>query len=197
MKLIIASANEHKIREIKQILPVDYTILGLKDIGLLEEIPETGATIRQNSYLKANYVAAFLKQNNKNGIVFADDSGLEVEALNNEPGVLSARYAGEKKNDEANNRKLLSELKNITNRNARFITIITLIMEGQTHYFTGIVNGSILHEARGKNGFGYDPLFVPEGFDQSFAEMNAEQKNKISHRFQAIEKFKEFLNKKV
>lgn len=187
MTIIFASANKNKIKEITTLLEGRYSILGLSDLGILSEIPEPGTTIKENSFLKANYVIDFLK-GEKNVPVFADDSGLEVEALDNAPGVMSARYAGISKNDEANNKKLLESLKNITNRKARFVTVITLILNNQIHYFEGEIKGTIAFEPRGDNGFGYDPLFIPQGYRSTFAELSGEIKNEISHRAKAVNK---------
>jgi len=190
LKIIFASANQNKIKEIRALLPAHFEILGLKDIGIVEDIPETGKTIKENSLLKARFVKNFIADSTA---VFADDSGLEVEALNGEPGVYSARYAGAFKNDTANNNKLLQELKLKTNRKAQFITVITLILDGKIHYFEGIVKGTIAFEARGDNGFGYDPLFIPQGFRSTFAELSSETKNNISHRGIAVRKLVETL----
>lgn len=187
MTIIFASANKNKIKEITTLLEGKYSILGLTDIGILSEIPEPGTTIKENSFLKANYVIDYLK-GEKNVPVFADDSGLEVEALNNAPGVMSARYAGIPKNDEANNKKLLESLKKITNRKARFVTVITLILNNQVHYFEGEIKGTIAFEPRGDNGFGYDPIFIPQGYRSTFAELSSEIKNEISHRAKAVNK---------
>ncbi|MBL7932024.1 MAG: RdgB/HAM1 family non-canonical purine NTP pyrophosphatase [Bacteroidia bacterium] len=192
--LIFASSNPNKISEINALIGKSYNVIGLADIGLLEEIPEPGSTIKENSFLKAQYVVEYLKKQGKNLPVFADDSGLEVEALNNEPGVYSARYAGIPKDDKANNAKLLKALQNITKRNARFVTVITLIIDGDVHYFEGEVQGTISYEGRGSNGFGYDPLFIPQGYRSTFAELSAEIKNSISHRGKAIQKLIAFLN---
>lgn len=192
MKLIFASANKNKIKEIKALLPIDFDLLGLADIGITNDIPEPGNTIKENSFLKAKYVLEFLKQKNENVTVFADDSGLEVSALNNAPGVYSARYAGEEKNDANNNNKLLENLKLVTNRKARFVTVITLIVNGEVYYFEGEIKGTIAFEARGTNGFGYDSLFIPQGYRSTFAELDAEVKNTISHRALAVKKLIEF-----
>ena len=196
MELVFASSNQNKIREINALLGKSYTILGLADIGVMEEIPEPGSTIKENSFLKAQYVTDYLKKQGKNVPVFADDSGLEVEALNNEPGVYSARYAGTPKDDEANNAKLLKALQNVTKRNARFVTVITLITNGELHYFEGEVKGTISYEGRGTNGFGYDPLFIPQGYRSTFADLSAEVKNGISHRGKAVKLLVNFLNSK-
>lgn len=193
MDLIFASANKNKIKEITALLSDRYRLYGLEEAGIMEEIPEPGATIKENSFLKASYVIDKLKSEGKEIAVFADDSGLEVEALNNAPGVYSARYAGIPKNDEANNKKLLEELTGKENRKAKFGTVITLIKDGQINYFEGEVRGVIAHSASGTNGFGYDPLFIPEGFERSFAEFTKEEKNKISHRGRAVQKLIAFL----
>ena len=172
-------------------LPTHIKLLGLEDIGITNEIPEPGTAIKENSFLKAKYVIDFLKNNPS---VFADDSGLEVNALNAAPGVYSARYAGTPKNDTENNKKLLKELLNITDRKARFVTVITLILNGEVHYFEGEIKGTIAFEPRGKNGFGYDPLFIPQGYRSTFAELSAETKNEISHRALAVKKLVAFLS---
>ncbi|MGZ4089137.1 MAG: RdgB/HAM1 family non-canonical purine NTP pyrophosphatase [Bacteroidia bacterium] len=192
MELIFASSNKNKIMEIKNMIPEGYGLLGLNDIGINTEIPEPGTTIKENSFLKANYVIEFLKDKS-NVSVFADDSGLEVEALNYAPGVHSARYAGVPKNDEANNARLLQQLSNTTNRRARFVTVITLIIKGQVHYFEGEIKGTIAFEPRGTNGFGYDPLFIPQGYRSTFAELNPETKNLISHRAHAVKQLVDYL----
>jgi XTP/dITP diphosphohydrolase len=195
MNLLFASANNNKISEIRSMLPASFLLSGLNDIGLTHDIPEPGKTIKENSFLKANYVINFLKENNKAPTaVFADDSGLEVMALNNAPGVYSARYAGEPKNDENNNRRLLSELNLITDRRARFVTVITLIIDNEVHYFDGEIKGTIAFEPKGNRGFGYDPLFIPRGFRSTFAELGSEQKNAISHRAQSVKKLIDFLD---
>ncbi len=191
MNLIFASSNKNKIKEISALMPSNIVLQGLQDVGITQEIPEPGTTIKENSFLKANFVIDFLK--NKNTSVFADDSGLEVEALNNAPGVYSARYAGTPKNDDANNKKLLQELNTKTNRKAKFVTIITLILNGQVHYFEGEIKGTIAFEPRGNTGFGYDPLFIPQGYRSTFAELGAEVKNSISHRAIAVKKLVEYL----
>lgn len=191
MKIIFASANKNKIKEIKALLPANFEVLGLEDIDITEDIPEPGTSIKENSFLKAQYVLDFLKQ--KDVAVFADDSGLEVLALKNAPGVYSARYAGTPKNDEANNKKLLEELKLVTDRKARFVTVITLILNNEIHYFEGEIKGTISYEKRGTNGFGYDPLFIPQGYRSTFAGLSVDTKNTISHRALAVKKLVEFL----
>lgn len=189
--LIIASSNQHKIDEIRAMLPQGYTLKGLKELGFKEEIPETGKTIEENSKIKA----IFLKEHFKNEkvMVIADDSGLEVFSLNNAPGVYSARYAGEPKNDEANNKKLMKELSHQSLRNARFVTVITLLDGEKELIFEGEVKGTIAFEPRGTNGFGYDPLFIPQGYRSTFAELSNETKNTISHRANAVKKLLAYL----
>ena len=177
MKLVFASNNQNKIAEIKQMLPKSIELLSLEDIGCTEDIPETAETIEGNAILKANYVTE------KFGYpCFADDTGLEVEALNGEPGVFSARYAGEQKNADDNMNKLLFNLKDKSNRKAQFKTIIALNINNKQHLFEGIIKGEIISEKRGTKGFGYDPIFVPEGFTSTFAEMEMSEKAKLSHR---------------
>jgi len=196
MQLLFASSNKNKIREVTQLLPEGFSLYGLQDIGIEEEIPEPGSTIKENSFLKANYVVEKLKKDGKKMVVFADDSGLEAEALDNAPGVYSARYAGVPKSDTANNEKLIKELSSQLNRKARFVTVITLISNGAICYFEGEVKGTISNTPRGNNGFGYDPLFVPEGYSKTFAEFTSEEKNAISHRGRAVQKLIEFLKSK-
>jgi len=188
MKLVFASNNKHKIQEIKMVLPKHFEVVSLQEIGCLGNIPETAETVEGNAILKANYVTQ-----NYGFSCFADDSALEVEALNGQPGVHSARYAGEQKNDEDNIRKLLSELRNKINRKAQFKTVIALNLNGKQNLFTGIVKGKITTGKRGKNGFGYDPIFVPEKFNKTFAELSSSEKNKISHRGRAVEQLVHFL----
>lgn len=188
MKLVFASNNQNKIKEIQLLVPSTIQILSLEDIGCTEEIPETADTIEGNAILKANYVT------HKYGYdCFADDSGLEVDALNGEPGVFSARYAGEPKNDDNNMNKLLSNLKDKTNRKANFKTVICLNYEGKQHLFTGIINGKIIDEKIGNNGFGYDPIFVANDYTKTFAELSIEEKSNISHRGIAVKQLIEFL----
>lgn len=195
MQLVFASSNHNKIREINEILPATFNVIGLKDIGITEEIPEPGATIKENSFLKASYVANFLKNKGSvNTAVFADDSGLEVEALGKAPGVHSARYAGIPRSDENNNLKLLKELQQVTLRQARFVCVITLILGDRIHYFEGEMKGTIAYEPRGEKGFGYDPLFIPQGYRSTFAELEAATKNEISHRGKAVNQLVSFLN---
>lgn len=190
MKLVFASNNKNKIAEIKQMLPKTIELLSLEDIGCTEDIPETADTIEGNAILKANYVTQ------KYGYpCFADDTGLEVEILNGEPGVYSARYAGEQKNADDNMNKLLNNLKDKKNRMAQFKTIITLNINNEQHLFEGIIKGEIISEKRGIKGFGYDPIFVPKGFSTTFAEMEMSEKAKLSHRGIATRKLISFLEK--
>lgn len=188
MNIVFASANKNKIREITAMLPEGLQLLGLEEIGIHEEIPEPGTTISENSFLKAKYVQEFLAGQGKELPVFADDSGLEVKALQGAPGVYSARYAGIPKSDAANNKKLLQDLTYNTSRQARFVTVITLLINKQVHVFEGEVKGTIAFEPRGANGFGYDPLFIPQGYRSTFAELSPEIKNTISHRANAVNK---------
>jgi XTP/dITP diphosphohydrolase len=189
MKLIFASHNEHKTTEIRQLLPPDIQLLSLNDLNYHDEIEESAATLEGNALLKATHVFTLFKLP-----CFADDSGLEVEALDNRPGVYSARYAGEPKNDDRNIAKLLDDLKGSTNRSARFRTVITLILPTKTLSFEGIIEGEITHEKKGSNGFGYDPVFQPIESSITFAQMSMEQKNTISHRALALEKMISFLS---
>jgi XTP/dITP diphosphohydrolase len=188
MKLIFASHNKNKVKEVAAILPKHIKLIGLHDLNYNEEIDETGATLEENALIKAKHIYGKFNLN-----CFADDSGLEVEVLNNEPGVYSARYAGNEKNDDANMNKLLKNLSHIENRKARFRTVIALILDGKEHLFEGIVNGKIINEKRGEKGFGYDPIFVPDRFDKTFAELSSEEKNQISHRAIATKKLIRFL----
>lgn len=190
MTLVFATANQNKVKEIQALLPDSIRLLGLSDIQCLEEIPETQPTIEGNAAQKAFYVFEKYQHN-----CFADDTGLEVEALDNRPGVMSARYAGDAKNASDNMDKVLAELKNETNRTARFKTIISLVINGEETLFEGVVEGTILKEKRGEKGFGYDPIFLPHGSDRSFAEMELAEKNKISHRALAVNKLVAYLNK--
>ena len=189
MELLFATNNQHKIQEIQNILDQKLKIIGLKDIGFHDEIPEDQDTLEGNALQKANFIYESYKIN-----CFADDTGLEVEALNNEPGIFSARYAGEQKSSDDNIEKLLVELKGIENRKAQFRTVVSLIINGQDYFFEGIVKGKIIHQKKGTSGFGYDPIFVPDGYVKTFAEMSLEEKNKISHRARAINKLVEFLS---
>ena len=188
MKLVFASINHNKILEIRHQLPTEIELLSLEDIGCLEDIPETADTIEGNAILKANYVTQKYGYN-----CFADDTGLEVEALNGAPGVYSARYAGEQKNSSDNIDKLLAELEGKSKRNARFKTVIALNLDGEQHLFTGIVNGEITTERAGDNGFGYDPVFKPEGLSYTFAQISIDEKQALSHRGRAVGQLIEFL----
>lgn len=183
MELVFATNNKHKLGELQAILGNRINLLSLNDIGCNEEIPEDQDTLEGNASQKAFFIY------NKFGYnCFADDTGLEIEALNGEPGVYSARYAGDEKSAEANMDKVLAGLFKIKIRNARFRTVISLVINGNEKQFEGVVEGEILTEKRGKSGFGYDPIFQPVGFLQTFAEMNLTDKNKISHRGRAVEK---------
>lgn len=190
MKLVFASNNKNKIQEIQALVPNSIQILSLEEIGCTEDIPETAETIEGNAILKANYVTE------KYGFdCFADDTGLEVDALNGAPGVYSARYAGEQKDANDNMDKLLDELKGKSNRKANFKTVIALNLNGKQNLFTGIIDGKIIEEKIGTNGFGYDPIFVADGFDKTFAELTMEEKSTISHRGIASRKLIDFLKK--
>lgn len=193
MPFLFASSNAHKIEEIKKLLPDQIELLSLRDAGITEEIPETGSNLEENALLKARYVHDKLKLQGKDVSVFSDDSGLEVKALNGAPGVYSARYAGLPKNDLNNNLKLLEALKLETKREARFVTVIALIIGQNEHVFRGEVAGTIAYAPRGESGFGYDPLFIPRGYRSTFAELGAEVKNKISHRAKAVKGFVDFI----
>lgn len=188
MDLIFASNNKNKIREINHLLGGSFRLLGLEDINIHEDIPEDEDTIEGNALAKARYVHSFTGMN-----VFADDTGLEIDALGGLPGVHSARFAGENKDSAANIVKVLSMLKHETNRKARFRTVIALIFEGKEYLFEGIINGTIIDHKRGEEGFGYDPVFVPEGMSKTFAEMELKEKNAVSHRAIAFGKLREFL----
>ncbi len=188
MKILFATNNAHKLSEVSAVLGPDFELITPREAGVEEEIPEDQPTLEGNALQKARY----LKE--RTGLdCFADDTGLEVVALGGAPGVHSARYATDGHDFKANNRLLLKNLEGITDRRARFRTVIALILNGEEYLFEGIVEGVIAHEERGEEGFGYDPLFLPEGADCSFAQMSAEQKNAISHRGRAVRKFADFL----
>jgi len=188
MTIVFASNNEHKIKEINSLLGNSFKLLSLHDINITEDIPEEEPLIETNALSKARYVY------NATGMdVFADDTGLEIDALDGLPGVHSARFAGENKDSEANISKVLSMLGNTENRRARFKTVIALILKKREYLFVGIVNGTIIYEKKGMNGFGYDPIFLPEGKTCTFAEMDLAEKNTVSHRARAFEKLKDFL----
>ena len=190
MKLVFATNNKHKLQEVRDILGDRVEVLSLSDINCHDDIPETADTLQGNAIMKAQYIYE------KFGVdCFADDTGLEVEALNGEPGVYSARYAGDGHDSEANMNKLLQNLTGENNRRAQFRTVIALIIKGEENTFDGIVKGEITEEKRGDSGFGYDPIFIPEGFSKSFAQMKNEEKNSISHRFRATEKLNDYLKK--
>ena len=190
IKLVFATNNKNKLQEVQTML-TNFEIVSLADIGCFEDIPETADTLEGNSIIKANFVTEKYGLN-----CFADDTGLEVKSLNNEPGVYSARYAGSDNNSENNIQKLLTELKNKSDRSAQFRTAITLNIEGKQFKFEGMCKGSIMTEKHGEKGFGYDPIFTPEGFEKSFAEMNMDEKGSISHRGRAIQKLVTFLNER-
>ncbi len=187
MKLVFATNNKHKLDELQAILGDQFSLLSLKEIGCNEEIPEEQPTLEGNAKQKSSFIFEKYGYN-----CFADDTGLEIEVLNGEPGVYSARYAGEEKSAEANMNKVLQKLAKIKNRKARFRTVISLIIDGTENQFEGIVEGTIISEKRGASGFGYDPIFQPDGFQETFAEMNLADKNKISHRARAVQKLIEF-----
>ena len=189
MKIVFATNNAHKLSEVSALLGNDFELVTLREVGITEDIPETGATLDENASIKARYVYERTGLN-----CFADDTGLEVEALGGAPGVHSARYATDGHDFAANNRKLLRELEGKTNRKARFRTVISLIVDGVERQVEGIVEGEITTSESGAEGFGYDPLFMPEGYDRTFAEMSAEEKNAISHRGRAVAKLVEMLH---
>lgn len=191
MEIVFATHNLHKTEEVRAILGAEYRILNLPELGC-PDIPETADTLRGNALQKAQYVVEHYHRN-----CFADDTGLEIEALDNRPGVYSARYAGEGCSYQDNVLKVLEEMRGISNRKACFKTVVALILDGETHLFEGRVDGVILTEQRGTDGFGYDPIFLPDGFDQTFAEMDAATKNSISHRGRAMRQLQGFLNSKL
>jgi|TARA_B100001093_G_scaffold182727_1_gene175287 XTP/dITP diphosphohydrolase len=190
MELVFASHNENKVNEVRKILPNNFTIISLNDLNFYEEIPENKNTIEGNSTFKANFIYKKFKLN-----VFADDTGLEITALNDLPGIKSARYAGPEKDSKKNLNKVLNDLKGIDLRNARFKTVISLIYSGKLNLFEGIIYGEITRHKIGNGGFGYDTIFKPENYSKTFGEMSSKQKNKISHRAIAINKLKNFLRK--
>ncbi len=187
-QLVFATGNPHKIKEVNELLGQEYHIKSLKDIGCLEELPETNPTIEANAVQKAQYVFEYYQVD-----CFAEDTGLEIDALGGEPGVFSARYAGEEKNDEANIRLALKKLEGNSERSARFRTVVALILDGKIYSFEGIAEGSIRLAKSGVGGFGYDPIFQPNGYEITFAEMPSAEKNKISHRGKAIRQLVAFL----
>lgn len=188
MKIVFATNNNHKVKEIMDLLPPNIKVLTLNDIGCFEEIEETEETLEGNAKIKSDHV-----KNNYGYDCFADDTGLEVEALGGEPGVYSARYAGENASFEDNVNKLLTTLEKDLNRKARFRTVISLYLDGEQLFFEGICDGKIETIPKGNKGFGYDPVFTPDGYDTTFAEMDMSTKGKISHRGKAVEKLVEFL----
>ena len=191
MKLVFATNNRHKLQEVRDIVGDRVEVLSLSDIGCYDDIPETADTLQGNALIKARHIYE------KYGFdCFADDTGLEVEALDGAPGIYSARYAGEECCSESNMQKLLHNLTGKNNRRAQFRTVIALIINGEEKLFNGIVKGNITEEKMGDSGFGYDPIFIPEGFSESFAQMPAEMKNSISHRFRATEQLSNYLKEK-
>ncbi|MFI3319429.1 MAG: RdgB/HAM1 family non-canonical purine NTP pyrophosphatase [Rikenellaceae bacterium] len=189
MTILFATNNAHKLHEVSTQLGEEFTLITPRDCGITEEIPENEPTLEGNALEKARYLCSRI-----GGDCFADDTGLEVEALNGAPGVHSARYASDEHDFDANNRLLLKNLVGKENRKARFRTVIALILNGQEYLFEGVVNGKIIESFNGEQGFGYDPLFVPEGEERTFAQMSTEEKSKISHRGRAVAKLVEFLH---
>jgi len=190
LKLVFATHNDHKLKEVQQLLPKNIQLLSLKDIDCFDEIPETGDTLEENAKIKADHITQTYGLN-----CFSDDTGLLVDALNGAPGVYSARYAGEQKDASDNMQKLLNELNGKNNRKAHFKTVVHLNLNGEVHAFEGTVDGVITDKEQGKEGFGYDPIFKPNGFDKTFGELPSDVKNSISHRGRAIRKLVEFLKK--
>lgn len=189
--IVFATHNQNKLNEIKSILKERFNVVGLTEIGCTEEIPENGATIAENAAIKARFVYEKYNLN-----CFADDTGLEVDALNGEPGVFSARYAGEPTDSVKNMEKLLFKLKNNSNRKARFRTVIVYVENGISTFSEGVVEGNITESKKGEKGFGYDPIFKPDGYKVTFAEMGSDEKNKISHRAKATQLFLQYLDNK-
>ena len=191
MNLIFATQNQNKAKEIQLLMPDGINVLTLNDIGCEEDIPETASTLQGNASIKSAYVVEHYQKD-----CFADDTGLEIDALNGEPGVHSARYAGSNNDSNANMELVLQKMEEQTNRNARFRTIISLRLNGEEHLFEGIVNGTIRTSKSGIEGFGYDPIFQPDGYDITFSKMSMQEKNSISHRGRAIRKLVDFLQSK-
>ena len=192
MKIVFATNNAHKLNEVRQVVGSSFEIVSLRECGITEDIPENEPTLEGNALAKARYIYA------RTGLdCFAADTGLEVDALCGEPGVRSARYATDGHDDEANKRLLLERMSGVENRAAQFRTAVALILDGKEYLFEGIVRGAIAAEQHGEGGFGYDPLFFPEGGDRTFAEMSGEEKNTISHRGRAVRKLAEFLQEKI
>ncbi len=192
MEIVFATNNKHKLNEINDILGDKFVLKSLKDIGFSGDIPETNPTIIENASQKSHYI-----HDKYNVNVFADDTGFEIDALNGEPGVYSARYAGENCSFDDNVTKVLEKMKGKTNRKARFITVISLILEGKEYFFEGIVEGFVTEKRQGTNGFGYDPIFMPVGHNITYAEMSSELKNSISHRKLATQKLVDFFRDKI
>ena len=192
MKIVFATNNAHKLNEVRQVVGSSFEIVSLRECGITEDIPENEPTLEGNALAKARYIHARMGLN-----CFADDTGLEVDALGGEPGVRSARYATDGHDDEANKRLLLERMSGVENRAAQFRTAVALILNDEEYLFEGIVRGAIAAEQHGEGGFGYDPLFFPEGGDRTFAEMSGEEKNAISHRGRAVRKLAEFLQEKI
>jgi XTP/dITP diphosphohydrolase len=188
-QLLFVTHNAHKSEEVKAIVGNNFEVMNLSEINFFDEIPETGNTFKENALQKAKFLHDKLGCN-----CFADDTGLEVDALNGEPGVYSARYAGEPSNTQRNIEKLLENLKGKKNRKAQFTTVIAVILNNEIYFFEGAISGQIIDNQRGEGGFGYDSVFIPDGYDKTFAELPAEVKNSISHRAVAMQKFKEFIN---
>lgn len=189
MKIVFATNNPNKLKEIQSLIPKEIEIISLKEIGCNEDIPETGDTLEANAFQKAHYI-----KDNFNYDCFADDTGLEIDELNGDPGVYSARYAGPERNANANMNKVLNELKGKKNRKAQFRTAIALILKGEEHLFEGKVEGYISKDKQGNEGFGYDPIFIPENDIRSFAQMSMQEKGAISHRGRAVKKLVTYLN---
>ena len=189
MKIVFATNNPNKLKEIQSLIPKEIEIISLKEIGCNEDIPETGDTLEANAFQKAHYI-----KDNFNYDCFADDTGLEIDELNGDPGVYSARYAGPERNASANMNKILNKLKGKKNRKAQFRTAIALILKGEEHLFEGKVEGYISKDKQGNEGFGYDPIFIPENNIRSFAQMSMQEKGAISHRGRAVKKLVTYLN---
>ena len=192
MKIVFATNNQNKVKEVQSLVPKNITVLSLKDINCEDDIPETQPTIEGNAIQKAQYVKEHYGYD-----CFADDTGLEVHALSGEPGVFSARYAGPQRNADDNMNKLLNNLQNKEDRSAQFKTVVALILNGEQHTFTGICEGTIIKEKRGDKGFGYDPIFMADGFSETFAQISLEEKNRVGHRGKAVQKLIGFLNTKA
>ncbi|MBK7390935.1 MAG: RdgB/HAM1 family non-canonical purine NTP pyrophosphatase [Bacteroidetes bacterium] len=190
-KLVVASGNSSKLTEIRQMMPQSFEIVSMKELGFTGDIPETADTFAGNALLKARFISNKFMVNS-----LADDSGLEVEALSGRPGVYSARFAGPGSNDQQNTDRLMAEMEGVTNRKARFVAVLALVLEGQEFLFEGFVNGTIAQKQAGNSGFGYDPVFIPEGYSQTFAMLSPDLKNRLSHRRMAIDKLVAFLNQR-